>query len=137
MTAGTISLLLVDDVPELREMIRYGMEEDARFEVVGEAGDGRSALESIARARPAAVLLDLSMPGMDGLQTIMEIRRRDPRVAIVVLSGFAADRLAAAALDRGADDYVEKGAPIAELRDVIHRAVTRRRELHHAGRAAG
>jgi DNA-binding NarL/FixJ family response regulator len=137
MTAGSISLLLVDDVPELREMIRYGMEEDARFEVVGEAGDGRAALEGIARARPAAVLLDLSMPGMDGLQTIMEIRRRDPRVAIVVLSGFAADRLAAAALDRGADDYVEKGTPIAELRDVIHSAVARRRELHHAGRAAG
>ena len=59
------------------------------------------------------MLLDLSMPDMDGLQAIPEIREGDPDVAIIVLSGFSADRMSAPALERGADGYVEKGTPIA------------------------
>jgi DNA-binding NarL/FixJ family response regulator len=123
----TISVFLVDDVPELRELIRYGMEGDPGFEVVGEAGDGRAALEGIAATRPAAVLLDLSMPDMDGLEAIPEIRRGGPDVAIIVLSGFSADRMSPHSLDRGADDYVEKGTPIEELRDATRLAVAKRR----------
>src|SRR5512145_2725910 len=101
-----ISVYLVDEVPELRELIRFGMEDDPGFEVVGEAGDGRSALEGIAETRPEAVLLDLSMPDMDGLEAIPEIRKDDPDVAIIVLSGFSADRMGAPAIERGADGYV-------------------------------
>jgi DNA-binding NarL/FixJ family response regulator len=122
-----ISVYLVDDVPELRELIKFGMEEDPGFEVVGEAGDGKSALEGIAETRPAAVLLDLSMPDMDGLEAIPEIRRGDPDVAIIVLSGFSADRMGPPALERGADGYIEKGTPIQELRDATRMAVERRR----------
>jgi DNA-binding NarL/FixJ family response regulator len=123
-----ISIYLVDDVPELRELIKFGMEEDPGFEVVGEAGDGRSALDGIAETRPAAVLLDLSMPDMNGLEAIPEIRRGDPDVAIIVLSGFSADRMGGPALERGADGYVEKGTPIQELRDATRMAVAKRRE---------
>src|SRR5436190_23552830 len=82
-----ISVFLVDDIPELRELIKVGMDEDPDFQVVGEAGDGRSALEGIAETRPAAVLLDLSMPDMNGLEAIPLIREGDPDVAIIVLSG--------------------------------------------------
>jgi len=121
-----ISVFVVDDVPELRELIRFGMEQDPAFEVIGEAGDGRSALEGIAETRPGAVLLDLSMPDMNGLEAIMEIRRNDPNVAIIVLSGFSADRMAPATLERGADRYVEKGTPIQELRDATRMAVEER-----------
>ncbi len=120
-------MFLVDDVPELRELIRVGMEEDPSFEIVGEAGDGRSAIEGIASTRPAAVLLDLSMPDMDGLQAIPEIREGDPDVAIIVLSGFSADRMGAPVLERGADGYIEKGTPIQELRDATRLAVAKRR----------
>jgi DNA-binding NarL/FixJ family response regulator len=123
-----ISVFLVDDVPELRELIKFGMEDDPGFEVVGEAGDGRSALEGIAETQPAAVLLDLSMPDMNGLEAILEIREGDPDVAIVVLSGFSADRMSAPAIDRGADGYVEKGTPMQELREAIRIAVAARRE---------
>jgi DNA-binding NarL/FixJ family response regulator len=123
-----ISVYLVDDVAELRELIKYGMEEDPGFEVVGEAGDGRSAIEGIAETQPAAVLLDLSMPDMDGLQAIPEIREGNPDVAIIVLSGFSADRMGGPVLERGADGYVEKGTPIQELRDTTRTAVARRRE---------
>src|SRR3954447_23386680 len=98
---GPISVFLVDDVPELRELVKCGLEDDPAFEVVGEAGDGRSALEGIAATHPAAVLLDLSMPDMNGLEAILEIRKRDSDVAIIVLSGFTADRMRAPVIERG------------------------------------
>jgi DNA-binding NarL/FixJ family response regulator len=122
-----ISVYLVDDVPELRELVKYGMEDDPTFEVVGEAGDGRSALAGIAETRPAAVLLDLSMPDMNGLEAILEIRKSDPDIAIIVLSGFTADRMASPTLERGADRYIEKGTPMAELLDATRTAVADRR----------
>jgi len=121
-----ISVFLVDDVPELREMIRYGIEGDPCFRVVGEAGDGRSAIQGIAATHPEAVVLDLSMPDMSGLDAIPEIRKGNPAVAIIVLSGFSGDRMAPAARDRGADGYVEKGAPISELCNVTRSAVEER-----------
>src|SRR3954470_1417602 len=122
-----ISVFLVDDVPELRELVKYGMEDDPGFEVVGEAGDGRSALKGIAETKPAAVLLDLSMPDMNGFEAILEIRKSDPDVAIIVLSGFSADRMGPPTLERGADRYVEKGTPMEELRDATRTAVAARR----------
>ena len=125
--SAPISVFLVDDVPELRELIKFGLEEDPGFEIVGEAGDGRTALAGIAQTQPAAVLLDLSMPDMDGLQAIPQIREGDPEVAIIVLSGFSADRMSGPALERGADGYVEKGTPIQELRDATRTAVASRR----------
>src|SRR4051795_2858477 len=124
---GPISVFLVDDVPELRELVKFGLEDDPGFEVVGEAGDGRSALEGIAATHPAAVLLDLSMPDMNGLEAILEIRKRDSDVAIIVLSGFTADRMRAPVIERGADRYVEKGSPMDELRDAMRTAVADRR----------
>ena len=121
----TISVFLVDDVPELRELIRYGLEGDEDFVVVGEAGDGAAAIEGVAETKPSAVLLDLSMPGMDGLEAIPEIRRGRPDVAIVILSGFSASRMERKARERGADGYVEKGTPMEELREIVREAVGR------------
>ena len=121
-------MYLVDDVPELRELIKFGMEEDPGFEVVGEAGDGKSALEGIAEMHPAAVLLDLSMPDMDGLEAIPEIRKGDPDVAIIVLSGFSADRMGGRAIERGRGSPTSKrGRPMQELRDATRTAVAARR----------
>lgn len=124
-SADTITVFLVDDVPELRELIRYGLEGDEDFTVVGEAGDGAAAIAGIAETGASAVLLDLSMPGMDGLEAIPEIRRGRPDVAIVILSGFSASRMERKARERGADGYVEKGTPMADLRQVVRDAVAR------------
>ena len=122
-----ISIFIADDAPRLRELIRHGIERDCSFEVVGEAGDGRSAIEGVRATRPAAVLLDLSMPDMNGLEAIHQIRLRQPSTAIIVLSGLPADRMSRHAFERGADGYVEKGGPIGELCDVTRRAVAGRR----------
>src|SRR3954451_16441977 len=123
---GPISIYLVDDVPELRELVRYGMEDDPGFLVVGEAGDGRSALEGIAAPPRAVVLLALLMPDMNGLEAILEIRKSDPDVAIIVLSGFSADRMGPPTKERGADGYIEKGSPMDQLRDATRTAVAAR-----------
>lgn len=124
---GTITVFIADDVPELRELIRFGLEEDADFVVVGDAADGRGAIEGVELHAPHAVVLDLSMPEVDGFQAVLEIRSRRPEVAIIVLSGFAADRMRRRVMKQGADGYVEKGAPMAQLRDLIRRAVAERR----------
>jgi DNA-binding NarL/FixJ family response regulator len=122
-----ISVFLVDDLPELRELVRLGLEEDPDFEIAGEASDGRGGIEGIDATDPDAVLLDLSMPDMDGLQAIPEIRERHRDLAIIVLSGFSADRMGEVVLERGADAYIEKGTPIQDIRDATRVAVSTRR----------
>jgi len=124
---AVIRVLLVDDNAIVRRGIASLLSDSQGIEVVGEAGDGRSALEGIEATHPAAVLLDLSMPDMNGLEAILEIRKRDPEVAIIVLSGFSADRMGPPTMERGADRYVEKGSPMDELRDATRTAVAARR----------
>ena len=120
-------MYLVDDVPELRELIKYGMEEDPGFEIVGEAGDGRSALEGIAETSRPRSCSTCRCRTWTGSQAIPQIREGDPEVAIIVLSGFSADRMGGPAMERGADGYVEKGTPIQELRETTRTAVASRR----------
>ncbi len=114
-----ISIFLCDDVPELRALLRYSLEEDVDLRIVGEAGDAAAGVRLIGELRPDVVLLDLSMPGMDGLEAIPRIRQDSPGTAIIVFSGFGADRMRAPALALGAHRYMEKGEPL----DVVRAAV--------------
>jgi signal transduction histidine kinase len=110
--------LLVDDADELRGLLRLVLERSGRYEVVGEAGDGRAAIDAAAAHadRLDLILLDLSMPRMDGLEALPHLRRVAPAARVVVLSGFAEPGTAAAARSAGADLYLEKGlAPDALL----------------------
>jgi DNA-binding NarL/FixJ family response regulator len=119
----TITVCLCDDVREFRELMRFGLGDDPRIEVVGEAADGLEAIDVVGQTRPDVVLLDLSMPGKDGLEVIEELRERSPASRIVVLSGFAAARMESVVLERGATRYLEKGTPLADIRAAIHEAV--------------
>jgi CheY-like chemotaxis protein len=118
-----IRVFLVDDVRELRALIRLVLEDDPAIEVVGEAGDGRDGVEGVARAQPDVVLLDLSMPGMDGLEAIPLIRERAPGARIVVLSGHESGRVSLEALEQGASRYVNKASELETIRAAVREVV--------------
>ncbi len=109
MSTDRLRVVLADDTAEYRLLLRIILEQDGRFEVVGEAADGAEAVRLTTEERPDVLVLDLAMPVMDGLQAIPGVRAGSPDTAIVVLSGFARGRLDCQALAGGAHAYVEKG----------------------------
>lgn len=113
-----IRVLLCDDSPQIRELVRIVLELEGN-EVVSEAENGREAVDEAERLQPDVVLLDLSMPVMDGLEALPEIKRVAPEARIVVLSGFDNDRLVSQALALGADHYVPKGGDPDEIVDAV------------------
>jgi PAS domain S-box-containing protein len=135
VAADAFAVVLCDDVPELRELTRLGLEREARLTVVGEAGDVDQCCELVRATQPDGVLLDLSLPGTDGLEGISLLREISPDLAIVIFSGFEATRMSPVALERGADDYVEKGRPLAEIQEALLNACAARtgRELSAGG----
>jgi DNA-binding NarL/FixJ family response regulator len=117
--ADEIRVFLCDDVAELRALMRFSLEEESDLRVIGEASDGLTGAEQIAELQPDVVLLDLSMPGLDGLEAIPRIKEVSPQTGIVIFSGFSAERMSAPALALGADRYLEKGEPVEIVRAVV------------------
>jgi DNA-binding NarL/FixJ family response regulator len=115
----TLRIVLVDDTPEIRFLLRVGLEVDGRFEVVGEAVNGLEAIDIAAAERPDAVLLDLAMPVMDGLEAIPKIIEASPDTKIVVLTAFDAGQMYDEAISRGASAYIEKGVEVEHIADKI------------------
>jgi DNA-binding NarL/FixJ family response regulator len=107
--------VLVDDMVELRAMIRLTLERSGHFEVVGEAGDGRQAIEVVTAQQPDLVLLDVAMPVMDGLEALPHLRAAVPSATVIMLSGFSELRLGGEAAALGAAAYLEKGLAPAAL----------------------
>jgi DNA-binding NarL/FixJ family response regulator len=110
--------LLADDVPELRKLLRQILEWSERFEVVGEAEDGVTAVKLTERYKPDLVLLDISMPVLDGISALPRLVAVSPGTKVVILSGFEVGRLEGPALAEGAAAFIEKGVSPVEL---IHR----------------
>jgi DNA-binding NarL/FixJ family response regulator len=118
VTAPAHRVLLCDDSQTLRAVLHIVLLAEG-LDVVGEAADGNAACAEAERLQPDVVVLDLSMPELDGLSALPEILRVAPRSRVVVYSGFAADVLGAEALAAGAHAYVEKGGDPTELVDAI------------------
>jgi DNA-binding NarL/FixJ family response regulator len=114
-----IGIVLCDDMPDLRELTRYGLEQDLRLRVLGEAGSAAECFEVVRRLGPDALLLDLTLPDMDGLEAIPRLRQISPDLSIVVFSGMDARRMEGRALARGADAYVEKGTALTDIRRAV------------------
>lgn len=112
-------IVIADDTPDIRRLLRWSIEPDARFEVVGEAANGAEALDLVSAHQVDAILLDLAMPVMDGLQAIPRIKLASPDTRIVVLSGFDEDAMAGEAISRGADAYLEKGVAMSRIASVL------------------
>lgn len=117
---GPLRTVLVDDVAEMRELVRALLRRDGRFSIVGEAANGLDALEVVADLRPDLVVLDIDMPVLDGLATVPRIRELSPETRIVMLSGYAVDEMEPPSLAAGAVGYVRKGADIASLPSQLH-----------------
>jgi DNA-binding NarL/FixJ family response regulator len=112
-------VLVVDDAANLRELLTLLLDTEDDFEVIGTASDGEQALLAADALQPDIVLLDLAMPVMDGMQALPEIRSRLPGAIIVIFSGFEQAPLVDEALAVGADAYLEKGASVTQLVDLL------------------
>jgi DNA-binding NarL/FixJ family response regulator len=87
-----IKVVLVDDNDDIRAVLRYSLQYDSRFQLVGEAYDGRSALRVIGEEKPDVVVLDLLMPTMDGFHAIPQIKFTSPETKIVVYTAAEVDQ---------------------------------------------
>ena len=108
-------MYLCDDVAALRLVMRTVLELEPGIEVVGEAGDGATALAEVGDLRPDVLVLDLSLPQLDGLELLEQIHALSPETRVVVFSGYPEKQLGAAARARGARRYIEKGAAVDEV----------------------
>lgn len=115
-----MKILIVDDEPLARERLAALLRECSNVEILGEAGDGRAALEAAARLHPDVVLLDIRMPLMDGLETARHLAGFDKPPAIVFCTAY--DEHALAAFDTGAVDYLVKPVRLERLRTALERA---------------
>lgn len=128
--AEPITILIVDDHPMVREGLRAFLETQDDFEVVGVASDGAEAVEMAVNLTPAVVLMDLVMPGMDGIAATRETRKRSPRSRVVVLTSFAKDEMIFPAIQAGADGYLLKDVSSDKLASAI-RSVHRGEAILH------
>jgi DNA-binding NarL/FixJ family response regulator len=124
VSSSPIRLLVVDDHPVVRQGLRTFLETRSDFEVAGEAGDGETAVAEAARLRPDVILMDLVMPGVDGLEAIARIKAAEPAARILVLTSFASADQVLPALRAGAAGYLLKDAAPGEVEAAI-RAVHR------------
>ncbi|MBB5083075.1 response regulator [Nonomuraea endophytica] len=118
-SAGVIRVLLVDDDPMVRGHLRTILGSSREIEVVGEARDGAEAVEEVLRGRPDVVLMDLRMPGVDGVTATREIAALADPPTVIALTTFDSDTHVRAALAAGASGYLVKTTPAEDLLNLI------------------
>ncbi|MEU3556701.1 response regulator [Streptomyces fragilis] len=114
-----ITVLLVDDQPLLRMGFRLAIDSEPDLTVVGEAADGKVALEQVAALAPDVVVMDVRMPGMDGIEATRRIAAEHPATRVLVVTTFDVDEYAFAALRGGASGFLIKSARPEELAEAI------------------
>ncbi len=116
-----IRILLVDDDPLVRAGLSLMLSGSDRLKVVGEAGDGAEGVEAVATLGPDVVLMDIRMPGLDGLSAIERLRERGDETPVIVLTTFDADDEVLRALRGGAAGFLLKDTPPADIVRAIER----------------
>ncbi|MBN2258636.1 MAG: response regulator transcription factor [Anaerolineaceae bacterium] len=125
-----MSILLVDDHEVVRKGIRSYLDSLSEYRVVGEASNGEEAINIVEEFIPDVVLMDLIMPGMDGVETTRRIKKISPRTQVVVLTSFHDDSHIFPALKAGATSYILKDMKMDKLVESLKRAVTGEVTLH-------
>jgi len=118
---GRIKVFLVDDHPIVREGLRAVLESEGQIEVVGEAGTGEEAISQIPSSPANIVLMDVKLPGIDGIEAVRELLKIKPNLAVVILTSFGGDHVVGA-VEAGAKGYLLKGISGEELRKAIEEA---------------
>ncbi len=121
VTQRPLRVVIVDDTPDMRLLLRTALADRADLQLVGEAGDGAVAIELAAGLQPDLLVLDIEMPVLDGLSALPQLQAVAPDTRIVMLSAFPTSVHGRAALEAGAVAYVEKTTPITELLDELLR----------------
>ncbi|MFE2973997.1 response regulator [Streptomyces sp. NPDC059258] len=130
--ARTVTLVVVDDHPVVRDGLRGMFTAAPGFEVLGEAADGVNALAVVERLDPDVVLMDLRMPGGGGVTAIAELTRRGARSKVLVLTTYDTDSDTLPAIEAGATGYLLKDAPREELFAAVRAAADGRSVLSPA-----
>ncbi len=117
--AGPIRILIADDHPIVRDGLRAMLSTQADFVVAGEAADGLEALAQAAVLRPDVILLDLEMPGLNGVATVQRLREADAQARVIVFTAYDTDELIMAAVRAGVQGYLLKGVPREEIFQAI------------------
>ena len=125
-----IQVLLVDYHPIVRKGTKEMLEPYPDLEVIGEASDGREALAFVSASRPDVILMDVSMPGMNGIEATQAIKKLTPSVAILVLTSYDDDAYVFALLEAGAAGYIMKNAREEELIHAIRSVFEGESVLH-------
>src|SRR5579863_1359994 len=124
-----ITILLADDHALVRRGFRRMLEDEGDLRVVGEAANGAEAVQLARKFRPRVVVMDMAMPGTDGLQATREILRNEPETAILMLSMYAEENYIRNALDAGARGYILKNALDVDLAAAIRDVAAGKRVL--------
>ncbi|MFD7643702.1 response regulator [Kitasatospora sp. NPDC059795] len=120
MTTAPIRVLLADDEPMIRAGLRAVLATDPGIEIVAEAGDGREAVELVRQHRPDVAVLDIRMPGTDGIAAAAEIRRNGLATGVLMLTTFGEDDYILRALGGGANGFLIKSGEPEELLAGVH-----------------
>jgi DNA-binding NarL/FixJ family response regulator len=116
-----ISVLIVDDHEVVREGLRLSLSRAAHIRVIGEANDGAAAVGLVERRKPDVIIMDVRMPGMDGLEATKEILKVEPDAAVLIFTAFSERSLLARGLESGAKGYILKEAPHETLLRAVER----------------
>lgn len=127
---NSISILIVDDHEVVRNGIRSYLETLPEFLVIGEAGSGEEAIQLVAEHIPDVVLMDIIMPGMDGIETTRRVKQISPRTQVVALTSYHEDAHIFPTLKAGAISYILKDMKMEKLAEALHRAVQGEVTLH-------
>jgi NarL family two-component system response regulator LiaR len=125
-----ITVLIVDDYEIVRNGIHSFLDTQPDIKVIGEAGSGQEAIEIVIKQIPDIVLLDMTMPGMDGIETTLHIKRISPLTQVVILSASTGDQFSFPALRAGAISYLLKDVKMDKLADAI-RCAARGEAMFH------
>ena len=117
-------VLICDDHAEFRDLVKGLLQRQPGIEIVGEAADGQECIEQALKLRPDVVLMDLSLPELNGLEATRRIRKATKRIKVLILSAYSGEDLVSPCRKAGASGYVQKYRSLSELGEAI--AVVRR-----------